>query len=108
MKKKKYSNKYQKYIRSKQWYAKSKFTISLTGNRCILLPFLKATQTHHLHYRSLSRETVFFDTVPLSKTAHKLVHIWILWKTPIRLIINNILRVLFIFWFVVGLIIGKY
>jgi len=41
------------------------------------------------------------DTVPLSKLAHWIIHLWIFWKTPLRPWVNFWLRSLMIFWMAV-------
>lgn len=97
-----HSNEYTSYIRSSEWHSRAKSCRNLTNDRCILFPWLKAHHTHHLHYQNMKNEMIIRDIVPLSRTAHSLVHIPILWNlsprkpSPLRKPISNLLRVLFI------------
>ncbi|BAB78144.1 asr7060 (plasmid) [Nostoc sp. PCC 7120 = FACHB-418] len=37
------------------------------------------------------------DIVPLCELAHKLVHLWLFWNTPVRCVVNWLLRLLMVF-----------
>lgn len=67
---------YQGYLRTATWRNKCKSAMKATGNRCVLLPFLKAKEVHHFSYKNLGNEKIWVDIVPLSKTAHRWVHLW--------------------------------
>lgn len=94
------SNKYNSYIRSTVWYAKSDQFKAKTGGRCVLLPWLNANVSHHLTYDNLESEKYIWDCIPLSNFAHGLIH-----KNPIgkffwedrlgrRRLMNAVLRVI--------------
>lgn len=89
-----HSPKYSHYIRSHQWRAKSKRAIARTKGRCCLFPWQKANHTHHLTYRNLGKELLIRDVVPLSKVAHKIVHCRLLWRSPLRKLVNYWLRLI--------------
>lgn len=89
-----HSNFYLSYIRSDVWRHKCKQWHKRTNSRCCLFPWLKARHVHHLTYHHLGNEQLVRDVVPLSRTAHKLVHNKLLWKTYIRIIINYWLRLM--------------
>lgn len=91
---KKHSNEYLVWIKSPLWREKSKSTQRLTGNYCVLFPWLKSRHCHHLTYRNMTKEKAFRDCVPLSITAHKLVHLRVFWKSPLRTPVNYLLRFL--------------
>jgi hypothetical protein len=100
-----HSNEYISYIHSTQWYDKRAKCQSLTANHCILFPWLKSRHCHHLTYKNLTREVPLRDIVPLSKTAHTIIHWHILWKIKqVRFIVNLILRALMIVWVAVWFI----
>lgn len=99
------SNEYLTYIRSPQWYEKSAKTIEKTGKRCVMFPWLRATDTHHLTYKNLKSEIYIRDTVPLSRCAHDLIHdsalSLLIWQgpgkkgtAPLRVSFNYLLRLL--------------
>jgi hypothetical protein len=89
-------NEYLTWIKSAQWREKSKMIQKVSGNYCVLFPCLKSRHCHHLTYRNMTKEKVFRDCVPLSITAHKLVHLKIFWKSPLRIPVNYLLRLLLI------------
>lgn len=92
------SNKYKTYIISDEWRAKSRNVRDLTNNHCVLFPWMKANHAHHLTYQNMENEIPVRDIIPLSKTAHSIVHWRIFWKTRLRIWMNLILRLLAIFW----------
>lgn len=85
---------YRAYIRSGEWYKKRDRVTKMTKKRCVLFPWLRAKDCHHMTYHHLGNEWFIRDIVPLSKIAHWLVHRYLLWKTPARIIVNLILRFL--------------
>ena len=87
-----HSRGYSEYIRSDIWRSKSTGCMALAGYRCCLFPWLRSRHCHHLTYRNFKHETPCRDTVGLSVTAHKIVHWYPLWKTPLRGCINFYLR----------------
>lgn len=95
------ANEYLAYIMSSEWRKKSLNVQRMTQNHCILFPWLPSNHAHHLTYRNMKREMPVRDIIPLSKKAHSLVHIPLLWKSPLRPWINFLLRLLMIFWIVV-------
>lgn len=102
--KKTHSDNYRNYIKSPHWRKKSKWVRGLTKGRCSFFPFLPAQETHHLTYyiflnmgwNSFGSELPVIHLVPLSRFAHKIVHLPFFWKQPIRFLVNNYLRVSFI------------
>ena len=105
----KFSDPYVRYIRSSQWKRKSKWTRSLTRNRCCFFPFLRAEETHHLTYyfilnlgfNSFGLEIPGWHLVPLNRFSHRLLSVGIFWMQPIRFVINFYLRLMFIILVVV-------
>lgn len=98
---------YHFYINSAQWKAKSRNCQKLSGNWCILFPWLRSRDCHHMTYRNMGGEIPVRDTVPLSKTAHWLVHLPVLWRignkvSPVRVLVNYVLRSLFLFWIILS------
>ncbi len=97
-----YSPEYLAYINSRKWKTRSKEIRLINGNRCILFPWLKSNETHHMTYRNLKKELLIRDVVPLSRFAHKLIHSKIFWKTGLRPWVNYYLRfctvISIIFW----------
>lgn len=94
-----HSPRYRNYINSPKWKKKSKFLCTIvTGGRCVLFPWLRSSQGHHLTYRNLENEWAIRDVVPLSPIAHKIVHLPLFWKTPLRAIVTFWLRVSTIGW----------
>ncbi|WP_242063077.1 hypothetical protein [Nostoc sp. FACHB-145] len=91
-----YSPEYLSYIRSSQWKNKSINCQKLTNFHCIIFPWYKSSHAHHLTYDNLKFELPVKDIVPLSKTAHSLVHWGIFWKTPLRVGVNWLLRLLMV------------
>ena len=94
-------------MRSDQWRRKSRWVRSLTGHRCVLFPWLRARQTHHLTYfflpgigwNSWGFEFPCWHLVPLSETAHDFFDSrGLLWQQPIRFFANTYLRLSFLFW----------
>jgi len=98
------SPEYNSYIKSPTWRARSNRCIAAANKRCVLFPWLRATQSHHLTYANFQHEWLIRDIVPLSKSAHKIVHWWILWKTPLRVVVNLWLRISCVVWCILGLI----
>ncbi len=104
MAKGKHSSAYLDYLNSEGWKSKSRWVRGLTGNRCCLFPFLRANQAHHLTYYWIGKlgwndfgfELPVVHLVPLSEIAHKIVHFPLLWKQPIRFLVNTYLRVTFV------------
>lgn len=91
------SKEYLSHIKSPAWYKKSLAVKKLSGNRCVLFPWLTAKDAHHMTYRNLGRELPVIDLVPLSHQAHKLVHNPLFWDTLlIRMVVNYLLRILYI------------
>ncbi len=96
-----YSNQYLTYIYSPKWKNKSKHCQKLTKNHCIIFPWLKSHHAHHLTYQNLENEIPIRDIVPLSKTAHSIVHWSVFWESPLRPWINFYLRLSMIFWIII-------
>ncbi len=94
------SPQYYQYINSSKWREKSRRCQSLTKKHCIIFPQVKSHHCHHLTYRNFQKEIPLRDTVPLCKFAHRIIHWWIFWKTPLRPGINFLLRILMAFWVV--------
>lgn len=93
-------NEYLDYIKTPQWRNKSKQIQGMSANHCILFPWLKSNDAHHLTYKNLKNEIPIRDIVPLSRYAHNIVHLPIFWKTFLRIWINWLLRSLAIFWII--------
>lgn len=70
----KHSTEYTRYINSDQWRALSRRCIASTGHRCCVYPDLRATQSHHVSYDNLGRETIGLDIFPVSEAGHRLLH----------------------------------
>jgi len=84
---------YYDYIFSEEWKKKSRFFRALFLDRCVLFPWLKSKHTHHLGYGRFEEEWFWLDCLPLSESAHALVHLPFLWKCrPVRFLINWYLR----------------
>jgi hypothetical protein len=98
-------NEYLEYIYSPEWRIKSKQVQRLTFNHCILFPWMKSNHAHHLTYKNLKKELPIRDIIPVSKCAHDIIHRPILWKTPLRFLVNFLLRSLMILWIMVWFII---
>jgi hypothetical protein len=96
-----YSNQYLAYIYSAKWKNKSKGCQQLTKSHCIIFPWLRTNHAHHLTYRNLKNEIPVRDIVPLSKIAHSIVHWSLFWKTPLRPLVNGILRFLMFLWIII-------
>lgn len=96
------SNEYKNYIYSPQWRQKSNYILKITGHKCSLFFWLKATHVHHLHYKNLGNELIIRDCVPLSPKAHKIIHYNIFWNldgnnktpSPIRPFLSFYLRLI--------------
>lgn len=73
------SKNYTSYIQSSAWRAKSKRCLSSAN--CCLFPWLKPRHAHHLTYKNLGKELLWRDVLPLSKTAHGIVHWWVFWNS---------------------------
>jgi hypothetical protein len=99
------SPQYYAYITSDEWREKCKRCHGLTKQHCIVFPWLKSRNVHHLTYRNFQKEIPLRDTVPLSKFAHGIIHWWIFWKTPLRTFVNAVLRSLLIFWSIIWFIV---
>ncbi|HYX18318.1 MAG TPA: hypothetical protein VE944_28925 [Nostoc sp.] len=95
------SPQYYVYINSDEWREKCKRCHGLTKHHCVVFPWAKSRNVHHLTYRNFQKEIPLCDTVPLSKFAHWIIHLWIFWKTPLRPWVNFLLRLLLIFWAVI-------
>lgn len=111
----KQSNEYLNYIKSAEWSIKSKACKASTGQRCTLLWWKKANDSHHLTYKNLKNEKNGRDIIPLSREAHNFVHCKLLWGvkmkrhgkrdpriSPLRPTMNFILRCLYclcVVWF---------
>lgn len=111
---------YKLYLQSQQW-KNIKYTIeALSGNRCVLFPWLSAKNVHHMHYKNIKdqyipigngtykyiftalRDMPVRDVVPLSRIGHQLVHKKWLWKNKkIRRIVNCYLRFAFVMCMIV-------
>lgn len=65
--------KYETYIRSKKWFRKRKNMLALCGSQCENCGNTKSLQVHHLHYRTLGRESVN-DLKLLCDSCHKKEH----------------------------------
>lgn len=105
------SKEYQTYIISQKWRSKSSKCQAMTGKRCVLFPWLRSRHAHHLTYKNLEHEIPVRDIVPLSKAAHWIVHLPILWRfcnkvSPVRVLVNLVLRSLFVFWIVINFLLG--
>lgn len=88
-----HSPEYRQYIVSPLWRQHARRCFGLTHRRCCLLPWLRAVEAHHLHYRNFKQEWVLRDTVPLSALGHRIVHAWLFWRGPLRPLANAGLRV---------------
>lgn len=97
-----YSREYTNYIVSNEWYGKTKSCYKLTKRHCVVFPWLRAIECHHLHYNNLRKELPVRDIVPVSKTAHKILHLYPLWEIKkVTKFVNALLRVLLVFWSIV-------
>jgi hypothetical protein len=89
---------YRQYINSLEWKEKSRGFIKWTSGRCTLIPLLRASESHHMHYRNLGSEMIMRDVVPLSKFGHLIVHFYPFWNfrigsiKPIGIFVNIYLR----------------
>lgn len=92
------SPQYYVYINSKEWRSHCKKCHALTKHHCVIFPWLKSRNIHHMTYKNFQKERVLRDTVPLSKIAHWVIHLWLLWKTPLRPWVNVVLRMFLLFW----------
>lgn len=70
---------YRAYIHSPRWRAKASSAAKLWRGRCALMPWLPSQDYHHLSYENLGIERPWFDCLPLSRSAHKLVHCPLFW-----------------------------
>lgn len=87
------SPEYYSYIQSDAWKSKSKLFKKLFLGRCVLFPWLKSKHNHHLTYANFQNEVYWIDCLPLSETAHAIIHLPFLWKIrTIRLLMNLYLR----------------
>ncbi|WP_293165386.1 hypothetical protein [Okeania sp. SIO2C9] len=70
---------YHTYIQSPEWKAKGKIFKKKVGNRCQVFPWikLKTYAVHHCTYKNLGSEKWNIDCIVLSKTAHAIVHSWL-------------------------------
>lgn len=85
---------YYNYIYSDIWKDKSKVFKKLFLGRCVLFPWLKGKHSHHLTYNNFQNEVYWVDCLPLSETAHALIHLPFLWKIRVvRGLINLYLRI---------------
>lgn len=103
-----YSNKYLQWINSPEWKIKSRKCQQLTRKHCIVFPWLNSRHSHHMTYRNMKSEMPIRDTVPLSVTAHKIIHWRIFWKNKkVRPYVNYFLRFCMVwsilFWSLIGL-----
>lgn len=64
---------YQKYIRSKDWQARSLVCIIGAGKRCEVCSSIKRLQSHHYNYENLTKETDN-DLFCLCKVCHDQYH----------------------------------
>lgn len=87
-----HSSQYLERVSSYSWRKHAQRVLRLTRGRCALIPFLPASECHHLHYRNLGSETMVVDTVPLSVLGHAIVHAGFFWKTPLHGLVNLWLR----------------
>lgn len=87
-----HSSEYREYIASPAWRQRARRCFALTHHRCCLLPWLRAVEAHHLHYRHFKREWPLRDTVPLSALGHRIAHAWLFWRGPLRPLANAGLR----------------
>ncbi len=83
-----HSVEYTEYIKSPEWKEKSRRCRQLTQNRCCLFPWRRSRYCHHMNYSHLKNEIPIRDTVGLSITAHQIVHLEFLWKSPLRKAVN--------------------
>lgn len=65
--------KYKEYLRSHKWMRKRKKMLALCGSQCENCGNTKRLQVHHLHYRTLGRESVN-DLKLLCDSCHKKEH----------------------------------
>lgn len=105
-----WQEEYKVYLQSAQWKAIKNQTENLAYGRCVMFPWLKCANVHHMHYGNIQgerqgnsyvftckKDTPIKDIVPLSRLAHKIVHLSCLWKNKKnRKTVNFILRVLYI------------
>lgn len=114
----KQSSRYKKYLKSSHWQRKSRWVRSLTRpwwqsskkpGRCVLFPWLKAEETHHMTYffwlkfgwNSFGWELPIWHLVPLSKKAHNFVGKSLLWRQPLKFFVNLYLRIAFLFLWII-------
>ncbi len=84
---------YYQYMRSPKWRRKSQFCHRLTGHRCVLLPWRKSEECHHLHYFNFKHEMPWVDIVPLSRLGHSIAHLGVFWNSPLRPVMGCLLRI---------------
>jgi hypothetical protein len=102
MSKKYFSPEYREYMQSFVWHEKSNKCKNATKRICVLFPWLKANHSHHLTYKNFKKEVIVRDIVPLSKVAHKIVHIELFYNTKIKLMVNYYLRIATILFIILG------
>lgn len=87
------SKEYYEYIQSDKWRATSRLFRTLFLDRCVLFPWLRSKHTHHMSYNRFQSEWFWIDCLPLSESAHAIIHVPFFWKCkPIRFLINWYLR----------------
>lgn len=107
------SEKYNTYIRSNVWYAKSARFKAAAGGRCVMFPWMAAQVSHHLTYDNLHDEKFIRDCIPLSRFAHSLIHENSIgkyfWKDKLvrRRLMNFVLRVMAIVVTVYAKVVGS-
>ena len=89
-----WEDRYRAHLQSYAWQAHARSCLALTRRRCVLFPFMRASECHHLHYRNLGREVPVMDTVPLSWAAHQIIHFPLFWFPPVRIAVNAWLRMM--------------
>jgi hypothetical protein len=88
------TKEYYNYMRSPKWKRKSQFCHRLTRHRCVLLPWRRSEECHHLHYFNFKHEVPWVDIVPLSRLGHSIVHLGVFWHSPLRPVVGCLLRLL--------------
>ena len=107
---------YDEYLRSPQWAILRNEVKSLSCNRCVLFPWRKVQNVHHMHYKKVrgvyegnkyiftaGKDIPVLDLIPLSRQGHQIVHLDFFWKSH-RKVTNYILRFLFILNILIGAI----
>jgi hypothetical protein len=68
------SKKHDDWKASPEWREMSRKFRNMSGNRCGVLPWLRANCSHHLTYDNLCEEKYIRDCIPLSNAVHHWIH----------------------------------